>query len=341
MWARAALGTLIIALVCGATAWRHKIAISVFQEELPTEAFRVFGVQRIPVLETCEEKDFQQPIHCGAGLIFWHLQLNGIFGGKGTCNTVNNDDSASIKNDPTGHFFGQSVACQYAEPDIFYRKGASTCISETPKQIYAGDSILVRLVFKTTNCEFHKINIGLLRLGCDFGHFFLGLCGFNVGVRTSLDGCGLPRNSLGLKLGFRSLLFQSSYLFADRTELIGHSIGLPFGLNGQIRQIADGAFNVASVACNTIGSNSDNEHCSADKAVNKINDPNFTPKHFIGRALVLLGAVLAGIGLLWLIIAARLNLTLADAGWRGILAICLFGFGAILIWQGVSLTFAI
>jgi hypothetical protein len=30
-----------------------------------------------------------------------------------------------------------------------------------------------------------------------------------------------------------------------------------------------------------------------------------------------------------------LDLTLADAGWRGNVAICLFGLGASLIWQGV------
>jgi hypothetical protein len=143
-------------------------------------------------------------------------------------------------------------------------------------------------------------------------------------------------------MGARVLINENwYYLFANSAELIGHSIGLPFGLNGQMRQIPDGAFNVAGVACNTVGRNSDNEHCDADKAVNKINDPDFTPKRLIGGAVVLSGAALASIGLLWLLIAARLDFTLADAGRRGILAICLFGLGAILIWQGVSPAFAI
>ncbi len=341
MRARAVLGALIIALVCGAAAWRHEIAIAIVQEKLPTEAFRVLGAQRIPVLETCEEKDFQQSVHCGVGLIFWYLQLNGIPGGKGASDGVDNDDSASFKNEPIRHFFGQCVACLYAKPNIFYREGASSCISETPEQIDWDDPIFVRRVVKTANRKFHEINIRPLRPGCDFGHYLLSLSGFNTGVRTSLDGCGLLRNSFCLKLRFRRLLFQSRYLLADSAELAGHSVGLPFGLTGQIRKIANGAFDVASIACDAVSSGGDNEHCNADKAINKINDPDFAPQRLIGRALVLLGVGLASIELLWLIIAARLDLTLIDTGWRGIVAICLFGLGAILIWQGVSLPFAI
>jgi hypothetical protein len=331
------LGALIIALVCGATARRSEITISTIQEKLSPKAFRMFVVRRVPIFKTSKEENLQRPVHCGVCLSFRDLHLDGVLRGKGASDAVNDYYPAAIKNGAIGHYFWQCVANLHSEPNIFYCKGASTSISEVPSQIDRDDSIVVRRIVKPADLKVHEINVRPLRSSCDLGQSLLGVSSFDISVRTSFDSCGLLRNSLCLELCFRSLLFQSSYLFANSTELIGHGIGLPFGLNGQIRQITDGAFDVASVACDTVGSQSDNEHGDADKAVNKVKNTDFMPKRLIGRLVVPVGAVLASMSLLWLLVAARLNFTLADAGWRGVVAFCLFGLGAILIWQGVSL----
>ena len=307
------LGALIVALVCWATAWRSEITASIFEKKLSPKAFCMFGVQGVPILETSKEENVQRSVHCGVGLSFWYLHRNGVFRGKGAGDAVNDDDPAAVKNGAIGHYFWECLASSHPEHDIFYCKGASTSISEAPSQIDWDDPIFVRRI-KAANLKLHEVNVWPLRSGCDLGQSLLGLGRFNIGVRTGFDGCGLLRNCVCLKFGFRSLLFQSSYLFTNSGKLIGHRIGLPFSLNGQIRQIADRAFDVAGVACDAVGSDGHKKHCDPDKAINNINDPDFAPKRLIGRALVLLGAALASIGLLWLFIAARLDFTLGDAG---------------------------
>jgi hypothetical protein len=164
VWRRAAWAALIFALVCWASAWCGEIALSVFQDELPTKAFCVFGVQRIPVLKTSEEKDFARSVDCLNSLIFWNRQFNRVFGGKGAGDGVDNDESVSIPNDSGRHLTWQCVARLYAKSNIFHREGASARISETPEQIHGNEAALVRFVVKPANSEFHKIDIWLLRL---------------------------------------------------------------------------------------------------------------------------------------------------------------------------------
>jgi hypothetical protein len=331
---RAALAASIIALICCAAAWRCEVTASILHEKLPPETFRVFGMCRVPIFKTGKKECLSRPVHYGIGLGFGHLQLKRVFGGKGAVDAIDENYSGSGNSIALWHRFRKSLPNLNSEPDALYRKGASTSISKVPSQSEGDESVIVRGTVEALNTDVHKIDIRLLSSGCDFRQNLLRLGGFNIGIGASLDRLRLLRNCFSLRFGFLHLL-------PNGIQLTDYSVGLPFRLAGQFRQIADRAFDVTRVACGTIGGNGNEEHCDPDNAINKINNSNFAPKRLIGWGFILFGGAVANVGWLWLIAAARRDLTLHQAGWRGALAMCLCGLGMILIWQGVSLAFAI
>ena len=124
-------------------------------------------------------------------------------------------------------------------------------------------------------------------------------------------------------------------------QLSGGRIGLSGGLGSNRGKPLDGLFQVARIAGNEIGSNGDEQYADTNNAIDYVNYSNLSPQRLYAWGLVVLGGIIASLGWLWILAASRRNLTVAQTGWRGIVALGLIACGLVLIWQFAPPAFAI
>ena len=276
--------------------------VAVLQYELPPETTGMLNLQIVPIFKLCEEKHFRLSSFQRVSNIIGYCHYKGWLRRECACNTVSEHDTLSVEMNPVGHFIWESVSCWNAENYIFDRKSTSSCVTEAPEESKFNFAVPIWISIEAIHSKLHKVNIGLLGLCRDLGQFSLsfsrrnvGICRFDGGLGTGFDGFGLTRNCRRLTFGLLGLVPQRFHLIPNSADLILHRVGLPFGLRGQFRQVADSGFDIGAIGDDTKGQNGDRQRADPDKERQPFIRSESTKK-IAGWSLVAISSLMGTIG---------------------------------------------